>query len=172
ETETETEIQHKLYFDGCSKSNPGLSGSGSVIYDANNNEIWTDAYFVGNKQTNNFAEYTGLYRGLMEANKMGLKQLAVFGDSNLVIKQMKGEFKVNSENLIGIYEECKKLANKFEIITFQHIYRRFNTRADELSNQGIIGLNGFENDKIKMEKLKPKSKPKSKPKKNHRKTKQ
>ena len=162
-----TTTNYVLFFDGCCKGNPGPGGAGAVIY-KDGVEIWSDSTFIGKKITNNIAEYTGLIIGIKQAIQMDIKALTVKGDSLLVIKQMKGEFKVNSENLIGIYEECKKLANTFDIITFQHIYRRFNTRADELSNQGIIGFNGFENDKTKTEK----SKPKPKPKKNRRKTKQ
>lgn len=148
----ENEI-YKLYFDGCSKSNPGKSGSGSVIYDVNNNEIWTDSYYVGDKQTNNFAEYTGLYRGMKKAIEIGIKKLEVYGDSKLVIKQMKGEYSTKSLNLIDISNECKKIANEFDEIKFNHVYRNNNKRADELSNVALC-IFIAKNNKLKNKKKK------------------
>lgn len=125
-----------LQFDGCSKGNPGLAGAGAVIY-SNDNELWGKSLFVGKKNTNNEAEYTGLIIGLKEALSMDIKTLHVEGDSLLVIKQMNGEYKVRSENLIHLYKEAKQLSGKFEDITFTHIYRKDNKRADELSNIAI-----------------------------------
>jgi len=136
ETKIHTEIQYKLQFDGCSKSNPGIAGAGAVIYSFNN-EIAAKIQFVGNNETNNVAEYTGLIIGLKEAINLEIKTLAVEGDSMLVIKQMKGEYKVKSANLIDLYNEAKLLEKEFEHITFKHIYRENNKRADELSNLAI-----------------------------------
>jgi ribonuclease HI len=130
------EIEYKLQFDGCSKSNPGIAGAGAVIYKFNK-EISSKIQFVGNNETNNAAEYTGLIIGLKDAINLGIKVLTVEGDSMLVIKQMKGEFKVKSANLIGLYNEAKLLEKEFEYITFKHIYRDNNKRADELSNLAI-----------------------------------
>lgn len=130
------EIEHKLQFDGCSKANPGIAGAGAVIYKFNK-EISTKIQFVGNNSTNNVAEYTGLIIGLKEAINLGIKVLTVEGDSMLVIKQMKGEYKVKSDNLIDLYNEAKLLEKEFEYITFKHIYRENNMRADELSNLAI-----------------------------------
>jgi ribonuclease HI len=130
------EIDHKLQFDGCSKSNPGIAGAGAVIYRFNE-EIAHTIKFVGNNETNNVAEYTGLIIGLLEAIKLNIKLLCVEGDSMLVIKQMKGEYKVKSENLINLYNQAKLLEKEFDFISFKHIYRENNKRADELSNLAI-----------------------------------
>jgi len=130
------EIEYKLQFDGCSKSNPGIAGAGAVIYRFNE-EISSKIKFVGNNETNNVAEYTGLIIGLLEAINLNIKVLTVEGDSMLVIKQMKGEYKVKSPNLINIYNDAKRLEKEFDIITFKHIYRENNKRADELSNIAI-----------------------------------
>lgn len=130
---------YTLRFDGCSKGNPGLAGSGAVIYN-NGIEIWSKSVFVGKHNTNNEAEYTGLLIGLEEAVNIGIETLHVEGDSLLVIKQMKGEYKVKSEKLIKLYEkakECEKMINKIE---YNHIYREKNIRADELSNMGLSFL--------------------------------
>ena len=75
--------------------------------------------------------------GLKEAINLGIKEIDVEGDSMLVIKQMKGEYKVKSTNLIKLYNEAKVLEKEFNIITFKHIYRENNKRADELSNMAI-----------------------------------
>ena len=130
------EIEYKLQFDGCSKSNPGIAGAGAVIYKFNK-EISSKIKFVGNNETNNVAEYTGLIIGLLEAINMNIKVLIVEGDSMLVIKQMKGEYKVKSANLINLYNEAKILEKEFDFIDFKHIYRENNKRADALSNLAI-----------------------------------
>ena len=130
------ELEYKLQFDGCSKSNPGIAGAGAVIYKFNE-EISSKIQFVGNNSTNNVAEYTGLIIGLKEAINMNIKTLVVEGDSMLVIKQMKGEYKVKSANLIGLYNEAKLLEKVFEYISFKHIYRENNKRAEELSNLAV-----------------------------------
>jgi ribonuclease HI len=125
-----------LKFDGCSKGNPGLSGSGAVIY-YNNSEIWSKAVFVGKNNTNNEAEYTGLIIGLEEAVQMKIESLQVEGDSLLVIKQMRGEYNVKSEKLIKLYEKAKEYEKLIRKIEYNHIYREKNIRADELSNLGL-----------------------------------
>lgn len=130
------EFEYKLQFDGCSKSNPGIAGAGAVIYKFNQ-EISSKIKFVGNNSTNNAAEYTGLIIGLEEAILLGIKTLLVEGDSMLVIKQMNGEYKVKSSNLIDLYNQANDLSKKFENIYFKHIYRENNKRADELSNLAI-----------------------------------
>jgi ribonuclease HI len=127
------ETNYLLQFDGCSKGNPGKSGSGAVIY-KDHNEIWGKSLFVGNKSTNNEAEYNGLIMGLEEAVSMNIQNLYVEGDSLLVIKQMKGEYKVKSDNLYKLYIHAKKLETHFTTISYNHIYRNKNKRADELSN--------------------------------------
>ena len=92
---------HTLYFDGCSKGNPGRAGAGAVLYDDTGSEVFAESVFVGYRATNNEAEYTGLILGLTEALKRGITtELLVRGDSQLVIRQMQGKYKVNSPNLV------------------------------------------------------------------------
>lgn len=133
----------KLKFDGCSKGNPGLAGAGAVLYftvgkDDDDEEIWATSQFVGTKATNNEAEYMGLIIGLKRAIEMNIKELNVEGDSLLVIKQMLGEYNVKSENLFKLYNEAKECQKQFKNITFTHIYRNQNKRADQLSNLSLI----------------------------------
>lgn len=132
--------RYTMYFDGCSKGNPGPGGAGAVIYQEEQKEqkeIVALTEWVGVKVTNNYAEYSGLRMGLRNALELGIKDLLVCGDSLLVIKQISGQYKVKSPNLLQIYEECKKLSNQFEQIEFRHVYRDSNKRADKLSNDAL-----------------------------------
>ena len=131
------ENSYVLFFDGCSKGNPGKAGCGAVIYE-NNVEIFSKAVFVGKKETNNYAEYMGLIVGLENAIIKKIKVLTVKGDSMLVIKQMNGLYKVKSPNLIPLFEFAKQLETKFDKITYTHVYRNNNKRADELSNIALL----------------------------------
>ena len=130
------EFDYKMNFDGCSKGNPGLAGAGAVIYHFNK-ECWADTFFVGTTFTNNHAEYAGLILGLQQAKVLGIKHLKVEGDSLLVINQMKGLYKCKSSNLIELYEKAKELELCFEKIEYEHVFRKHNKRADELSNIAI-----------------------------------
>ncbi len=130
-------FEFKMNFDGCSKGNPGLSGAGAVIYE-DNEEIWGDHLFVGEKFTNNHAEYAGLILGLQQARKMNIKNILVEGDSLLVINQMSNIYNCNSPNLIELYNKAKELETHFEKIHYQHVDRKFNKRADQLSNVAVM----------------------------------
>jgi len=133
----EEEYNYTMFFDGCSKGNPGIAGAGAVLY-KNSAEIWAKSLFVGEKETNNVAEYNGLILGLEEAIRQNINNIEVKGDSELVIKQMRGEYKVKSPNMLPLYQKAKALERKFDKITFFHVYRSENSRADELSNQGLV----------------------------------
>jgi len=139
-----------LFFDGCSKGNPGKAGAGAVLYkhildkhsvDNEMVEIWCKSHYVSDKQTNNYAEYMGLIIGLEEAKKNNIKDLIVNGDSLLVIKQMKREYKVNSANILPLYGMASDLSKFFTSIEFNHVYRKDNKRADALANESLLLLN-------------------------------
>jgi ribonuclease HI len=126
-----------IYFDGCCKGNPGPGGAGAVLY-KNDKEIWSDCMFVGEKVTNNISEYAGLLMGLQFAtNQSNIKNLIIKGDSLLVIKQMKGEYKVNSENIKELFKKAKEYEKQIGNVEYLHVYRKDNKRADELSNKGL-----------------------------------
>jgi ribonuclease HI len=129
-------LEYLLRFDGCSKGNPGKGGCGAVIYH-NGTETWAGRKYVGERVTNNYAEYSGLILGLEKALELNIKALTVQGDSLLVIQQMNNIYKCNSPNLIELYTYAIELTSKFDIIQFKHIYRNNNTRADQLSNIGL-----------------------------------
>jgi ribonuclease HI len=125
-----------LYFDGCSKGNPGPAGIGAVIY-KKDEEVWCSCSFIGYKKTNNEAEYRALILGLEAAIDQNIKSLSVCGDSLLVINQVNNIYKVKNSNLYELYEKVTTLKKQFEYIDFSHVYRSENKRADQLSNMGL-----------------------------------
>jgi ribonuclease HI len=127
--------EYVLHFDGCSKGNPGPAGIGAVISKLGKEE-WCGCQFIGNK-TNNQSEYSALILGLKEAISRNIKQLQVYGDSLLVINQVTGKFNVKNVQLQELYKEAINLIGKFDYIVFNHVYREFNKRADQLSNLAL-----------------------------------
>ena len=127
---------HSVYFDGASKSNPGEGGCGAVIYDKQE-EVALRSMYLGSNVTNNYAEYSGLVIGLQLALKENIMCLNVYGDSMLVINQMNHVWKVKSPALFELYSEAQQLAKCFDKITFIHVKRHFNKRADELANDSL-----------------------------------
>jgi len=125
-----------LYFDGCSKGNPGPAGIGAVIF-KNGVEIWSSYKYIGNNRTNNEAEYSALIFGLEGAVENKIINLAVFGDSLLVINQVNNVYKVNKSNLIDLHEKVVSLKKNFDFINFNHVSRKYNKRADQLSNLAL-----------------------------------
>ena len=125
-----------MYFDGCSKGNPGHAGIGAVIYQ-NADELWGASQYIGDTKTNNQAEYSALIFGLQSAIDHNIKELLVYGDSQLVINQMNNIYKVKHPYLIILYNQAKELTKQFNYIEFKHILRNKNNRADELANLGI-----------------------------------
>jgi probable phosphoglycerate mutase len=127
-----------LYFDGGSrgnsKNNPNArAGYGYVIYDSSNNNIADGYQFLGAK-TNNYAEYSGLINGLQHAHSLGITTITVRGDSNIVIKQMTGQFAVNNPDMKILNGIAKEIASNFTNILYEHVYRENNKEADMLSN--------------------------------------
>jgi ribonuclease HI len=137
-----------LQFDGASQGNPGIGASGAVIYHENNGkrtEIWYGYLnFPKTTVTNNYAEYSGLIFGLEHAVKLKIPELTVQGDSQIILNQMTGVYQVKSSNLIALHEKAKSLAKQFKNVTFEHIPRALNKRADELSNLGVKLSSTFE----------------------------
>lgn len=125
-----------LHFDGCCKGNPGDSGAGAIIY-KDNEEIWSCSKYLG-KGTNNQAEYKGLILGLEKAVELSISELSVFGDSQLVINQVNGIYKVSSPQIKPLYEKVKELKSKIENVEFYHVYRHENQMADKLANDALL----------------------------------
>ena len=126
---------YTLHFDGGSNGNPGVAGAGAVIY-FDKDEVWGGSIFVGDMETSNTAEYCGVILGLEEAIRQNITTLHVYGDSLLVISQINGKYKVNATHLRVLYDKVMELIGYFETITFTHVRRHLNKRADQLSNVG------------------------------------
>eukprot|EP00546_Thalassionema_frauenfeldii_P019283 CAMPEP_0178904648 /NCGR_PEP_ID=MMETSP0786-20121207/5815_1 /TAXON_ID=186022 /ORGANISM="Thalassionema frauenfeldii, Strain CCMP 1798" /LENGTH=420 /DNA_ID=CAMNT_0020576125 /DNA_START=228 /DNA_END=1493 /DNA_ORIENTATION=+ len=135
--------KYLLRFDGGSRGNPGLSGAGMVLYDDKREEVWCGWKFIGDKVTNNDAEYTGLILGLQCALSMGITSLRVEGDSELIIRQLEGRYRVKSPSLRELWEESKSLISQFNDVKIRYIPRAKNKRADELANQAMDCRDSF-----------------------------
>ena len=134
---TTTQVnQWKLQFDGGSRGNPGVGGAGAVLY-KNNQEQWSETFYLGDNVTNNQAEYKGLIGGLKHVSTLDLPNLLVEGDSNLVINQVSGTWKVKNDELKILHDEVQEYINKIKDISFQHIPRNENKRADQLANEAM-----------------------------------
>src|SRR4051794_13722353 len=122
-----------LEFDGGSRGNPGPAGIGCVVRAADGTALLTLGRYIGTA-TNNVAEYTALITCMEEAKRLGAKRVKVRGDSELVVRQMTGQYRVKHPDLIPLYREAKGLFDSFEQATIEHNYRHKNELADRLGN--------------------------------------
>jgi ribonuclease HI len=126
----------RVYSDGAARGNPGLSGAGAVLVEPSGNVIDRLGKFLG-KQTNNYAEYMGLLLGLRRARALGVREVEVFADSELMIRQLGGRYQVKSPTLKPLYDEAVRLLNDFSRVKLVHVPRAMNKAADEMSNRAI-----------------------------------
>ena len=127
---------YTAHCDGGSRGNPGPSGYGAVVEDPTGNSRRPLSAFLGN-QTNNYAEYKGLLAVLAWAKEHRVRQLRVVSDSELMVKQMKGQYKVASPGLRPLWEEAKRLARQLERFEMRHTLRGGNKEADQLANDAM-----------------------------------
>ena len=124
------------YCDGGSRGNPGPAGYGVHIEDAKGEAIGELSEYLG-KKTNNFAEYSGLLAALQFALDQGYSRLKVVSDSELMVKQIKGQYQVKSSELRPLYEEAKRRIGRLESFQIQHVLREKNRNADRLANEAM-----------------------------------
>jgi ribonuclease HI len=124
------------YFDGGARGNPGAAGYGVHIVDDQGNVLAEQHGSLGTA-TNNIAEYRGLIAALQWAVERGLTQFTVRGDSQLIIEQMRGNYKVKNEGLKPLYLQARMLVMQIGDVRFEHIRREQNKDADRLSNLGM-----------------------------------
>lgn len=122
-----------LQFDGGSRGNPGPAGIGVVLLTGDGTPLVTLGRFIG-RATNNVAEYKALIAALQEAKRLGARNIIVRGDSELIIKQMRGEYRVKHPDLRPLYEQAKALYREFAAAKIEHNLRQHNTLADKLAN--------------------------------------
>jgi ribonuclease HI/probable phosphoglycerate mutase len=125
-----------LYTDGACRGNPGQGGAGAVLVDERGDIVATVRRSLG-LCTNNIAEYKALILGLEEALKKRYGQLNIFLDSELLVNQIKGSYKVKNENLKILMFEVRKLLSYFDSYKVEHIDRSLNHMADKLANEAI-----------------------------------
>ena len=126
----------RLFTDGASRGNPGLAGAGIVLFAENGEEIATKSVYLG-ECTNNVAEYKALIIGLQEALRHRCTTLALALDSELIVRQIQGRYKVKNEFLLPLFNEARVLLAQLGHWSISHVPRADNARADQLANQGI-----------------------------------
>ncbi len=122
--------------DGGARGNPGPAGYGAIFKDAAGKKIGELSRYLG-IQTNNYAEYSGLIAALEYALGQGHKALKVFSDSELMVRQMTGIYKVRSPELRTLYDKARALIRKLESFRIEHVRREFNHEADKLANRAM-----------------------------------
>jgi ribonuclease HI len=122
--------------DGASRGNPGPAGAGAQITDPDGVVLAEVAEGLG-EATNNVAEYTAVIRGLERALELGAPSVLLRSDSQLLINQLTGRYRVKSPHLQPLHRRVRELAAGFGSIEFEHVRRERNTEADRLANQGV-----------------------------------
>ena len=138
---------YTAHCDGGSRGNPGPAGYGAVIEDPQGHVVGRLSEYLG-KQTNNFAEYSGLLAVLRWALENQVQQLRVVSDSELMVKQMKGIYKVKNPGLLPLWEEAKRLAGRLERFQITHTLRGGNKLADQLANDAMDRGMGKNRDQV------------------------
>lgn len=129
--------QASIHIDGGSRGNPGAAAY-AVVLTHEGGPTLEEAQTIGTA-TNNVAEYTGLIRGLELAADQGVRRLQVFSDSELLVKQMNGEYRVKNSDLQDLYRRATELRSRFEHVAITHVRREQNKRADFLCNEALDG---------------------------------
>lgn len=124
-----------LFFDGACRGNPGPMSIGVALFEGGK-KVKELSKCIG-RGTNNIAEWSALIEGLKLAASHGCRELEVRGDSQLIIRQISGRYKVKSENLVPLFKEAQKLCNNFEKLTFKWVARDENFITDALSNKAL-----------------------------------
>jgi len=121
------------FVDGGSRGNPGDAGAG--VYLLRNGEPWRGLYFYLGRQTNNFAEYTALVEALNYALRQGFRKVSVNADSELLVRQMLGIYKVKNPGLQSLHAEAREMVRRLQKFSIRHIPREQNKKADALANK-------------------------------------
>ncbi|MBW2471208.1 MAG: ribonuclease HI family protein [Deltaproteobacteria bacterium] len=126
----------QLFTDGASRGNPGEAGAGIAILDEQGNELVGASQYLG-QCTNNEAEYRALLFGLEKCAEFGRGSLKLHLDSELIVKQIHGEYKVKHPNLKPLHKKAMQKLSGFASFRITHVRRENNSRADELANRAI-----------------------------------
>ena len=129
-----------LYCDGASRGNPGRAAIGYAIFAADGTEIAAHGEFLGDKLTNNVAEYESLLRGVDNAHALGVRHLRVRMDSQLVVRQILGQYRVKHPGLKPLHTKALERVGRFDSFHIEHVRREDNRRADALANAALDDL--------------------------------
>ncbi len=137
------EKRFRLYTDGCSKGNPGIAAGGIVIVSPDDKIILQKKIFIGNNFTNNEAEYISLLEGIVTAQKKGIKNIIISSDSQLVLRQIKGEYKVKKSHLKIFHKKIMDRLKNFDSYKIEEVYRthKYIKIADSLANEKVDEIN-------------------------------
>ncbi len=125
-----------IYTDGGARGNPGVAGAGAVISDERGNVLAEISDYLGDNQTNNYAEYEAIILALQKCIGLGLldSKIEVRSDSKLAVEQLSGRWRVKDASIREQFSRVKEIMKTLKNVTFTHIRREFNMRADELAN--------------------------------------
>ena len=122
-----------INIDGGSRGNPGPAGAGVVARDGAGNVLAARGVFLS-YATNNVAEYTGLLRALETAHELGASDVTIVSDSELLVRQMNGQYRVKNEGLKPLFDQAGSLASQLPRVRYTHVRRELNKDADRLAN--------------------------------------
>jgi ribonuclease HI len=125
-----------LHADGGSRGNPGPAGAGAVLTTEDGEEVAGLSRYLG-RATNNVAEYQALIMGLEEARRLGCRELEVRLDSELIVRQLSGRYRVKSPHLKPLHDRARELLAGFGRVRVSHVAREHNHKADRLANQAM-----------------------------------
>ncbi len=132
---------HRANIDGGSRGNPGPAAYGVIIRDGRGEIVAKLKKYIG-RMTNNVAEYYGLIAAMDYAQAHSIRALRIESDSELLVKQMRGQYKVKSEDLRPLFERAQKMSKTFDSFRIEHVYREQNREADALANEALDETEG------------------------------
>ena len=133
----DTGICLKVYTDGGSRGNPGDAAAGVVVRSADDGTVLREEGIFLGRATNNVAEYRALLAGLAAAADLSAAQVEVFSDSELMVRQMNGEYRVRNAGLRPLFAQAQELVGRFARFAIRHIPREENALADELAGRAM-----------------------------------
>jgi ribonuclease HI len=129
-------VKARLFTDGGARGNPGPAAYGFVLESEDGTVLAAEGEAIGTA-TNNVAEYSGLIAGLQRAVELHVPEVEVVSDSELMVKQMRGEYRVKNEALRELYDEATALARRVGNVEYRHVRRAHNELADKLVNDAL-----------------------------------
>jgi ribonuclease HI len=126
----------RIHTDGAARGNPGPAGAGAVLLDGDGNIVARAGRFLG-RATNNVAEYEGVLLGLRHAAELGATDVEILTDSELLVRQIAGRYRVRAPHLKPLFEEVQALLRRFERHAVRHVRREENAEADAMANRAI-----------------------------------